>query len=134
MADIAHDASGPSLKPGDVAPQLRVHGMYLSALDAIKGAWTRKQYNTVLFCLHPDQRDNQPAERRDLAFRLVAHEPWASLLVKKTERVMPPGPKPPTIEEMAAMKRQAKAVRKAERELRRARKASATKPKRLPGS
>jgi len=89
------------------------HSQYLRALDAIDGVWTRKQYNTILFCLHPDQRNNQSAERRDAAFHIVnRNEPF---LLKKAERVTPPQPKPPTRAQMEAMKWQAKAKRRAKR-------------------
>jgi hypothetical protein len=36
------------------------------------GLWTRNQYNTVVFCLHPDQRDKQSEERLNAAFRIVS--------------------------------------------------------------
>src|SRR5437667_4714478 len=35
-------------------------GGYRMALEAHEGVWTRKQYDIVLFCLHPDTRANQP--------------------------------------------------------------------------
>jgi hypothetical protein len=105
LADLGHER----------ALRETTHHMYLAALDAHPGVWTRKQYNVILFCLHPDQRDGQSRERRDAAFRLVAHDPWARLLVKRAERVAPAAPTRPTGEEMDAMRRQARARRRAAR-------------------
>jgi hypothetical protein len=101
---------------GDLAHERFEHdatrSFYHRALDEREGIWSRAEFINVLFCLHPDTFNQADKERRETAWLLVNE--YAQWLLKKGER----DPLPPdrlTREDLAAMKRQATAERKAKR-------------------
>ena len=92
------------------------HGMYVRALDAVKGVLTKAEWLTVVKGVHSD-RVQDPVLKRQCDEALALLNARRLLLIKKADRPAPPaGPKPTTAADWAAMKRAATAKRKADRQ------------------
>jgi hypothetical protein len=106
----------------DLADEKMIRDQALSgwrrALEAHDGYWTRKQFEDVRFCLHPDTYDQADPERRKTAWNLINMRKL--LLLKKSEREEElPRPSRITVNDLMALQRQKDAERKAKRAARR---------------
>jgi hypothetical protein len=90
---------------------------------AYRGVMTKSEYNTVLFCLHPDQRKNVSDEKLDDAFRIMREREIAFLPGGTAAPSAPPLPRTP--EEMLARRKAVEAERKAARAAKAAERAAA---------
>jgi hypothetical protein len=111
------------------------HALYVRALDAVKGVFTRAEFRKLRALIAPDRVTH--LKDADLTKRLTEAAAFlnryedkrgqGNLLVKKAERGRPQGPTPLTRADMEALKRAATAARKASRE-----RARPIKPSSLP--
>jgi hypothetical protein len=88
------------------------------ALQAHDGFWTRKQFEDVRFCLHPDTYDQADPERRKRAWNLINMRKILEIKNREREEELP-RPSPLTINDLIALQRQKDAERKAKRAARR---------------
>jgi len=88
------------------------HGNWLQALKAYEGIWSLADYRKILSCLHCDSRNSVTEKKLNDAFDLFKR--WEPLLVKRSERIVAPGPTLPR-DVLDAMRRRKKEQDRAKR-------------------